>query len=101
MKIGEKPIRGEIFIEGKKHRSNQHSFFFFFLSYFTVALTPIIDTTALSISRNGDKKLAMPFPGTRFFSHFSRGEMERFADSGQLRCFVGGKKRKRKMIFRV
>lgn len=102
-KIGEKQIRGEIFIEGKKrlHRSNRHSFFFFFLKLLYSSL--LLRYRGYNYrfheteTRNGDA-----ISRDTFFSHFSRGEMEIFADSGQLRGTVLlGKRRKRKMIFRV
>lgn len=93
MKIGEKQIRGEIFIEGKKLL---HSFFFF-LSYFTVASYRGYNYRFHETeTRNGDA-----ISRDTFFSHFSRGEMEIFADSGQLHGFVGEKKEKEDDISRL
>lgn len=47
-------------------------------------------------TRNGDA-----ISRDTFFSHFSRGEMEIFADSGQLHGFVGEKKEKEDDISRL
>lgn len=72
-KIGEKQIRGEIFIEGKKLL---HSFFFFLKLLYSSLLSRI----QLSISRNGDEKWRCHFPGHVLLSLFPRG-------NGDIRWF--------------
>lgn len=74
MKIGEKPIRGRNFYLRERNIDRIDILFFFKLLYSLASYSIIEDTTALSISRNGDKKWRCPFP--RYASLFPRGNGE-------------------------
>lgn len=99
MKIGEKPIRGRNFYLRERNIDRIDILFFFKLLY-SLASYSIIEDIQLRYrfheteTRNGDAHFHVTL-------HFSRGEMEKFADSGHCFVVLLGKRRKRRMIFRV